>query len=800
MTSASTLDPDWLARIDDADVIFVAQDGFKLAPARVRCYSFAKLVNQRGLRAEVLSFFDHLGATEQGGPVAGLAEEEKLRLNLLAFEVLSRNPRALLYVQKAGYHAIACLLAAARNGNRIVLDYDDYDLGSRPYWRIEPWLPALQPEQFLARFAARAESCVASSRRIFDLIAPFNPNTHLVHTVADRDLFNPDRRGEPRRRFGDAVNILWCGDVWGDIPMKDIFFGVDAFALVPSHIRRKAKFHIIGFGRAWEELKRRLRQRYPDMDDLVFHEHIPPSAFGAVLAEMDIGVLPYADNAFNASKSPTKMFEYMLSKVAICSTPVGEAVHCLEDGASILLGDGLEDFSAHLATLIDDDGRRRAVADAAYERALADYTLDAIGDRLVAIIRQAMAPASAHQALVPLEDFMRQALGRRLPVAPREVELARSDLQAIAAAPDLEAVEPRRWSAPLLALLDWPGTAPGEGMSEERIARIRDAALSRRNARGLRPLLRTPATRRPQGPPRLGKLAASEDWEDPAWFGWAQRFKTNCGTFHVNEADNIPDFQQIRDDDLLNHVYSYFKRSRGTWERVQLLYGLDRLGLLDGTARILAASPAVDGFYLALTEWAAGVDVVDIGPGADARAERAASGEMDTWLLKPRLFARDRIAVYHGLPDCGAFAERRWDALLLLQNAIFAPSAATLLSWTDERLAPGGVLAFVADVNLNGGTDAAGLAPGLIPDAAGGGGLPALLARHTGLEVLDAFDASLSDATLDRLVRTGAPGAANPHLVTLTGDTLHASSVWFCRKTAPTPASGWSHFAAALRG
>ncbi|NUB05028.1 glycosyltransferase family 4 protein [Azospirillum sp. Vi22] len=800
MASEPLLDPDWLARIDDADVVFVAQDGFKLAPARVRAYSFAKLVNQRGLRAEVLSFFDHLGATEQGGLAANLPEEEKLRLNLAAFEVLSRNPRALLYVQKAGYHAVACLMAAGCNGNRIVLDYDDYDLGSQPFRRLEPWLPSLKPEEFLARFAERAKACVASSRRILDLLAPFNPNTHLVHTVADRDVFNPGRRGDVRRRFGDCVNILWCGDVWGDIPMKDIVFGVDAFALVPSRIRRKARFHIIGFGRAWEELKRRLRQRHPEMDNLVFHEHIPPGEFGAVLNEMDIGVLPYADNAFNASKSPTKMFEYMLTKVAICATPVGEAVHCLADGTSILLGEGLEDFSDRLATLIDDDDRRRAVAEAAYERALADYTLEAVGDRLTAIIRQAMAPdASAGPAGMPLEAFMRQALGRRFAMPSREVALARVDLKAAAAAPDLAAVDPRRWSAPLLALLDWPGAARSEGVPEETLARIREAALRHRNARRLRPRLRITAMERPDGPPRLAKLAVSEDWEDPAWFAWAQRFKTNCGTFHVSAADNITDFEALRDDDRLNHVYSYFKRSRGTWERVHLLYGLDRLGLLDGTARMLAISTAIDGFYLALTEWVSHVDVLDIGPGAAARAGRAATGELDTWLLKPRLFHRDRIAIHHGLPGAHFagpdFAgDRPWDAVLLLQDTIFDPAAGDVLAWADERLADGGILAVMGRMRLDSGTDVAGLGPELAGD-----GLAALFAQHTGFELLGGFDASLSDATLDRLVRIGAPGAENPHLVALTSDTLHASVVWFCRKAGPTAPGGWAQLAEALR-
>ena len=79
MPIPSPLGPDDMARYAQADVIFVAQDGFMLAPARVRAYSFAKLVNQRGLRAEVLSFFDHLGAAEQGSAVDRLPEEEKLR-------------------------------------------------------------------------------------------------------------------------------------------------------------------------------------------------------------------------------------------------------------------------------------------------------------------------------------------------------------------------------------------------------------------------------------------------------------------------------------------------------------------------------------------------------------------------------------------------------------------------------------------------------------------------------------------------------------------------------------------------
>jgi len=795
------VDKAYLARIDDADIIFVAQDGYKLAPARVRCYSFAKLLRRYGLRCEVLSFFDHLGASAQGGPVFSVPEEEKLRLNLAAYEVLSRNPRAILYVQKCGYHAIACMLAAARNGNKLILDYDDYDLEGQPFRRLESWLPSLKPDQLFEQVARQAAACIASSRRIRDLMAPLNANTHLVHTVADQDLFSTEGRRQPRHRFGDAVNILWGGDVWGDIPMKDIVFGVDAFALVPNRIRRKARFHIIGFGRAWEELKRRVRMRYPDMDNLVFHEHIPPSEFGAVLAEMDIGVLPYANNQFNAAKSPTKMFEYMLSKVAVCATPVGEVAHCLEDGKSVLLGDGMEAFSRQLARLIDDEDLRGAIADAAHAQALVEYSLQGVGERLSAILRSVIA-SPPPTAEVTVEEAMAHALGRRLRIAPREALLARRDLRALIAAPDFTAADPRRWSAPLLALLEWPGLADAEKIGADRLDSVRRAAVANRLSARLRPLITLPASERPAGPPALSKLAAAEDWEDPDWFAWAQRYKASIGDFPANDANGIEDVQQVMDDDRLNHTYSYFKRSRGWWERVQFLYGLDRLGHLRSGASILVVSPNVDGFYLFLTEWAERVDVLDIGDDAQTRAAQVAAGETEPWLLKARLFHRDRIHVHRGGTGDPALAGSCWDAIVIVQNGVARADTAMLFSWAAGRLSPGGTLAFSMEIRLaeggagQGSPRIRGIDAAAIPDIA-------TAISRTGLEPLEPFDRSLSDATLDRAVTAGTPDAANPHFIMRTNDVLHMPAVWFCRNPlTPQPGASigaWTQVAAAIR-
>lgn len=786
------VNPEQLSRFEAADVIFVAQDGFKLAPARVRCYSFAKLLNGKGLRAEVLSFVDHLGAADQGGSVLGVPDDEKIRLNMAAFDILSRNPRSLLYVQKTGYHALACLLAAGSNGNRLILDYDDYELENRPFPRLESWLPVLGSDRLLPAIAERAQACVVSSRRILDLVGPHNPNTHLIHTVADQEVFHPRGREKPRERFGEAVNILWCGDVWGHIPMKDLVLGIDAFALVPDRIRRKARFHVIGFGRAWEELRRRMQQRHSGLDALVFHDFVPPAEMPEVLREMDIGVLPYHRNAFNLAKSPTKMFEYMLAKVAVCATPVGEVTHCLEDGRSVLLGDGLQGLSRQLARLIEDDGLRRSVAQAAYERAIAEYSLQGVEDRLAAVVRKAMAAGadpSPDAADESAGTWVARALGRTLPVAARELLIARRDLHALATTPDLEAEDARRWSAPLLALLDWPGLARAEGIPVERIAVLRKAGPRLRTAARLRPRLHLPRADRPVGPPRFNKLAAAEDWDDAAWFTLARRFKSNCASFPASPAKDAADHERLAFGEALDLVGNFYKRSRGAWERIHLLYGLDRLGLLNDAARMVVACTGPDGFYLLLSELVGAVSVIDLGEGASDRAGHALRGEPDLWLLKPRPFRRDRLTVHHGALAPGVFAEGPYDAVVVPQNTVLRSPSSALLRWAVSRLRMGGVFAFSTEIRLDDGRDVPGLAASALER------FPGVLCRSAGLEPLDGFDGSLTDATLDRLAVAGPDGPDSPNFVASTGQTLHTTAVWFCRKVAEVSDDAWDGLA-----
>src|SRR3954471_22255030 len=190
-----------------AEVIFVAQDGYTLAPARVRAYNFAKACRDRGMRAEVLSFRDHLGGCAQGSGVHRMEDLEKLALIQRGAEILIQNPTAVLYMQKIGYHSVACAIASGRNGNRIVVDYDDFDFGVPLFPKLERFFLGLGGDPTTQSLMHAADLCVVSSRKLLEIVERFNPRVRLLSTGADLAVFDAGLRDKAGRQPGDPVEI-----------------------------------------------------------------------------------------------------------------------------------------------------------------------------------------------------------------------------------------------------------------------------------------------------------------------------------------------------------------------------------------------------------------------------------------------------------------------------------------------------------------------------------------------------------------------------------------------------------------
>lgn len=373
------------------------------------------------------------------------------------------------------------------------------------------------------------------------------------------------------------------------------------------------------------------------------------------------------------------------------------------------------------------------------------------------------------RGVTELGGALEQKLGRRHGIDRYETAIVDSDLARVRDG-DLEAIDPRVFSEPLLAALDWPQL----DLTEERRAVIRKVAARRRISVTLRSELRPElvVALRPEGKPALCKIAAAEDWEDPDWFALAHRHTIEGLSYHAS-------------------TYNYFKRSRGVWERTQLLYALADLDNGIADARVGVISGAPDGLPLFLADRAAHVDAVAAAPD---RVGRQGAIDRATWLGKRRLFHSDFVTVHTG-HDAPSLANARWQAILLPQGTAVRDGMDSLLvwlAWADARLQEGGVLAFSAEVAL--GTQ---VAPWMITLEAARA-LAAVLPAHTGLRPAGLFDWSLSDATLDRFASAGTPDTDKPHLVVRTGGALHTTGVWVLRKTGSTGVEGWRGTAVAL--
>lgn len=319
-------------------------------------------------------------------------------------------------------------------------------------------------------------------------------------------------------------------------------------------------------------------------------------------------------------------------------------------------------------------------------------------------------------------------------------------------------------AVPLLALLDLPDLADLAGVTPERVAALRAEIAAARPSQELRAVVALPtadhAPDHASDDQPLSRIAAVESWEDPAWRAWAHR--------HFGGSN----------------AYNYFDRGLWAWERVQLLYGLHRFGLLRPDKAILVVTHAPDALYAVLTQHAGRVDVAHPGPAPADEAGEA------FWRAPIELVAPERLRVVHDALDRLTPPEGGYDAVVCIGNTLFENGPAAtypLLGWAEAQLRADGVLAFSARVLLNGGH----AGPWLAGPSVAAGEPEATLAAHTGLEPLGPFAATLSEATLDRLqdLRTGS--VHHGHFVLRDGAEVSTAGVWFLRKRRPTDPAAW---------
>lgn len=373
-------------------LLFVGLSGYQYPHTRVRCYHFAQaLADRPGLSTAVLSFKDDLAPALSERDMYELSDRRKLRLVLAGLSRLWKEKGAVFYVQKALFHSAAPFLLSRLGRNRYIYDCDDYDIPLSQFFARGRWnrlfFGSHKWDEITFRMARRAICCVAASHALRDLLSAHHPRVYLIHTGVDTDVFRP----HPAPRATDGPVFLWNGILWGPMIVENVQFALRCFARV-REAHPQARLRIVGGGIMEEQVRSYHRDRLPGLP-VEYTSWLDPREMPGVLAQCDVGLLPLIqDDLWIRSKSPTKLFEYMASGLAVVASRRGEACHVMREGEEGLLADSEEAFTEAMLSLCRDPQRRIALGRAARARALRDYSLSALADRLYAMLLEVGVP------------------------------------------------------------------------------------------------------------------------------------------------------------------------------------------------------------------------------------------------------------------------------------------------------------------------------------------------------------------------------------------------------------------------
>ncbi len=344
----------WSRNTPPPRVLLFSFEGVKVAPARVRCYHFAEVLQKHGVDASVFAYWDEYSRLAHFPfPFRRIWETEKVLLDVVTlFRLLPRGPMTIME-QRPNYDFLVPLLLRFINGSRVVMDIDDWILSYKVFHPIEV-------RHMLSFFSWYSPTCIVSSHRLRTRLSRHFPHLPLLPTYVDHHRFTP---GPHKDADGSPVVFSWVGTIFQDFTYDNVMFMIESFALACDTMGRRdeARLEIVGGGDFFNRVKEQIGQRFADYP-VVLNPWMAPDDMPAYLQGIDVGLYCLVEpSLFHESKSPTKIFEYYACAKPVVSTRFGEASHFVEHGQTGFLADDREGYAQGIITMIRDRDRRESM-------------------------------------------------------------------------------------------------------------------------------------------------------------------------------------------------------------------------------------------------------------------------------------------------------------------------------------------------------------------------------------------------------------------------------------------------------
>lgn len=362
----------------DAEICFLSQEGFAVAPTRVRTYSFAGRVAAHGIRTRVLAFWDDLFRF-QGLPPRTVLLTECVFIALIAAHRLLRNPPTVIVQQRPRYDVITTAAIWWLRGTPIVFDIDD--------WILEDYVfsPPLRVRHLLAVTGRIACGCVVSSTPLEREMRKRFRRLVKIPTFVDVEKFYPRRATSA----GDFVVFGWNGTLFEEFMVEALLVMIRAFAGACDQLGSRAdiRLEIAGAGGQLSKVEKLISgefRAYP----IRLMGWLDPRTMNEYLDGVDVGLysLPGADVKMSArdalfipAKSPTKVFEYMAKGIPTIATGIGEVANFIENGVTGYCTDDPGELIDAFVSLAVDPQLRRRMGDNSRRLCTESYSLDIAG-------------------------------------------------------------------------------------------------------------------------------------------------------------------------------------------------------------------------------------------------------------------------------------------------------------------------------------------------------------------------------------------------------------------------------------